>query len=454
MYELIDYDIKCYWIEFLIPNYFASGRLITSQKCAIKKGVTRVQTMKNLKHSIKLFICVITLALESCSTPESSINDQTTTQATPTETLSIKPTSIESVPKNIKPTGFKKTIVLQGLERPWSMAYLPDGALLITERGGRIQLLRKGILERVDIGILPELFVSGQAGLMDISLHPRYSENNFVYMTYSKGNSQSNRSSILRAKFDGKTFSNPQVIFEVTPSKSGNQHFGSRIVWLPDETMLVAIGDGGNPPLEIDGEPSRVQSQKLDSQLGKVLRLNDDGSIPKDNPFVKTANANPAIWSYGHRNIQGLFADRRSKQIWATEHGSRGGDELNLVEAGKNYGWPIVTFSQEYTGGEISHERSRPNMVDPKLVWTPAIAPSGLMLYRGKIFPDWQGNLFVGGLVSKDVIRVKIENNKAIIQETIPIGQRVRDVREGTDGSIYILTDEQSGQLIRLDPKF
>jgi glucose/arabinose dehydrogenase len=258
----------------------------------------------------------------------------------------------------------------------------------------------------------------------------------------------------LRAKFDGKSFSNSQVIFEVTPSKSGNQHFGSRIVWLPDETMLVAIGDGGNPPLEIDGELSRVQAQKLGSQLGKVLRLNDDGSIPKDNPFTKTTNANPAIWSYGHRNIQGLFADRLSKQVWATEHGSRGGDELNLVGAGKNFGWPIVTFSQEYTGGEISNETSRPDMVDPNLVWTRTIAPSGLMLYRGEIFPDWQGNLFVGGLVSKEVIRIKIENNKAVIQETISIGQRVRDVREGKDGFIYILTDEQSGQLIRLEPKF
>jgi len=399
--------------------------------------------MNNLKHSIKLFICAIALALEGCRSPESNINNRVTAQAELTE----------SVAKNSKPTSFKQVIVLQGLERPWGMAWLPDGAILITERGGRIQILRNGILERVETGIIPELFASGQAGLMDISLHPRYSENNFVYITYSKGDFQSNRTSILRAKFDGKTFSNSQVIFEVTPSKSGNQHFGSRIVWLPDETMLVAIGDGGNPPLKIDGELSRFQSQKLDSQLGKVLRLNDDGSIPKDNPFAKTANANPAIWSYGHRNIQGLFADRISKQVWATEHGSRGGDELNLVEAGKNYGWPIVTFSQEYTGGEISNETSRPNMVDPKLVWTPAIAPSGLILYRGEIFPDWQGNLFVSGLVAKEVIRIKIENNKAVIQETIPIGQRVRDVMEGKDGFIYILTDEQSGQLIRLEPK-
>lgn len=410
--------------------------------------------MKNPQHSIKLFLCTIALALASCSASELNINTQTDAQTTPTKPQSTKPTSIESDPKNIKPTGFKKTIVLEGLERPWGMAWIPDGALLITERGGKIQLLRNGISERVEIGTIPELFVSGQSGLMDISLHPRYSENNFVYITYSKGDSQSNRTSILRAKFDGKTFSDSQVIFEVMPSKSGNQHFGSRIVWLPDETMLVAIGDGGNPPLEINGELSRFQAQKMDSQLGKVLRLNDDGSIPKDNPFTKTPNVNPAIWSYGHRNIQGLFADRLSKQVWATEHGSRGGDEVNLVEAGKNYGWPIVTFSREYTGGEISNETSRPNMVDPKLVWPSTTAPSGLTVYRGEIFPDWQGNLFAGGLVSKNVSRIKIENNNAVIQEIIPIGQRVRDVREGKDGFIYILTDEQSGQLIRLEPTF
>jgi aldose sugar dehydrogenase len=242
-------------------------------------------------------------------------------------------------------------------------------------------------------------------------------------------------------------------MFKVTPAKSGDQHFGARIAWLPDRTMLVAIGDGGNPPLKIKGELSRQQAQKLDSHLGKVLRIKDDGSIPKDNPFVKTANANPAIWSYGHRNIQGLDVDRRSGQVWATEHGSRGGDELNLIAAGKNYGWPVVTFSQEYTGGKISDQTSSPGMVDPKLVWTPAIAPSGLLLYRGDRFPNWQGNIFAGALVSRQVVRIAIDNNKAVVRENIPIGQRVRDVRQGSDGLIYILTDEQQGELIRLEPQ-
>ena len=405
--------------------------------------------MKNLHRPFALLIGAIALIVGSCTVPETnnpSLVAQPTTSAIP------KRMRTAETNKELTPNSFKQVTVAKDLERPWGMAWLPDGAILITERVGRVKILRNGSLEQIAIAEIPNLFVSGQAGLMDISLHPRFAQNNLVYLTYSSGNFQSNHTSILRAKFDGKALVEPQVIFEVKPSKSGNQHFGSRIVWLPDDTMLIAIGDGGNPPLQLDGELIRNQAQKLNSQLGKVLRLKDDGSIPSDNPFVKTAGANPAIWSYGHRNIQGLFADPISKQVWSTEHGSRGGDELNLIEAGKNYGWPVVTFSQEYTGGKISKEVSRPNMVDPKLVWTPAIAPSGLLLYRGNIFPNWEGNLFAGGLVSKSVVRIKIEGNKTIVQETIPVGQRVRDVRQGKDGFIYILTDEQAGQLIRLEP--
>ena len=405
--------------------------------------------MKNLHRPFTLLIGAIALIVGSCTVPETnnpSIVAQPTTSAIP------KRMRTAATNKELTPNSFKQVTVAKDLERPWGMSWLPDGAILITERVGRVKILRNGSLEQIAIAEIPNLFVSGQAGLMDISLHPRFAQNNLVYLTYSSGNFQSNHTSILRAKFDGKALVEPQVIFEVKPSKSGNQHFGSRIVWLPDDTMLIAIGDGGNPPLQLDGELIRNQAKKLNSQLGKVLRLKDDGSIPSDNPFVKTAGANPAIWSYGHRNIQGLFADPISKQVWSTEHGSRGGDELNLIEAGKNYGWPVVTFSQEYTGGKISKEVSRPNMVDPKLVWTPAIAPSGLLLYRGNIFPNWQGNLFAGGLVSKSVIRIKLEGNKTIVQETIPVGQRVRDVRQGKDGFIYILTDEQAGQLIRLEP--
>ncbi len=399
--------------------------------------------MKTLRPPISLVISAIALILGSCIVLEPNLKAPISAQP-PNPKI---PNSTNKIS-----TGFKKVTLIKDLKRPWGMAWLPDGAILITERSGRVKIWRNGRLEAVAIAKIPNLFVSGQGGLMDISLHPRFAQNNFVYLTFSSGNSESNRTSILRAKFNGKALVEPQVIFQVTPTKTGNQHFGSRIVWLPDSTMLIAIGDGGNPPLELNGDLIRKQAQKLNSQLGKVLRLKDDGSVPSNNPFMKTAIANPAVWSYGHRNIQGLFADPISKQVWSTEHGSRGGDELNLIEGGKNYGWPIVSFSDEYSGGRVSKETSRPGLVDPKLVWTHAIAPSGLMLYRGDRFPNWQGNLFAGGLVSKEVVRIRIAGNKTEVQESIPIGQRVRDVRQGRDGYIYILTDEQAGQLIRLEP--
>jgi glucose/arabinose dehydrogenase len=334
------------------------------------------------------------------------------------------------------------------------MAWLPDGTLLITEKAGRLRLVRDGVLEPTPIAGVPEVMSSGQGGLMEIAIHPRFAENRLVYLTYSHGTENANRTRLARATFDGNALRNLQVIFEVSQVKSGGQHFGSRIVWLPDGTMLVAIGDGGNPPVQLEGDLIRKQAQNLRSHLGKIVRLKDDGSIPRDNPFATRADANPAIWSYGHRNIQGLTFDPSTQRVWATEHGARGGDELNLVEAGKNYGWPIVTYSQEYSGGEISQERSRPGMVDPKVVWTPATAPSGLAIYSGDHFPDWQGDLFAGGLVSRDVRRINLDaTGKVLGQQAIAIGQRVRDVRQGPDGLLYILTDEsENGRLIRLEP--
>ncbi|MFB2982052.1 PQQ-dependent sugar dehydrogenase [Microseira sp. BLCC-F43] len=350
--------------------------------------------------------------------------------------------------------GFQKTTVLTGLEHPWSMAWLPDGAMLITERPGRLRIVRNGALVPTPIAGVPPVLAVGQGGLMDVSLHPRFAQNRFVYLTYSHGTIDANRTRVARATFDGKALRDLRVIFEVSQAKQGEQHFGSRILWLPDNTMLVAIGDGGNPPLRLGGDLIRKQAQNLRSRLGKIVRLADDGSIPKDNPFVAAANADPAVWSYGHRNIQGLALDPATNRVWATEHGSRGGDELNVPVASKNYGWPVVTHSREYSGGEISNLRSQPGMVDPKLVWTPSIAPSGLTFYTGSRFGQWKGDLFAGGLVSRDVRRIDLDDKGNVLsQQSINIGQRVRDVRTGPDGLLYILTDEPNGQLIRLEPR-
>lgn len=373
-----------------------------------------------------------------------------TTSTSSNGVAQASPAQVASVTGSEK---YKQTTVVEGLDRPWGMTWLPDGAILVTEKVGRLRIVRNGKLEPKAIAGVPEVFSSGQGALMDVSLHPKFAQNKLVYLTYSHGTEDANRTRLARATFDGKSLQNLKVIFEVSQAKSGGQHFGSRIQWLPDGTMLVAIGDGGNPPVRLGGDLIRKQAQNLRSRLGKIVRLNDDGSIPKNNPFVKNSNADPAVWSYGHRNIQGLTFDPGKNRVWATEHGARGGDELNFVEAGKNYGWPIVTYSQEYAGGEISKERSRSGMVDPKVVWTPATAPSGLAFYSGDRFPAWKGDLFAGGLVSQDIHRIDLDAAGNVRgQEEIPIGQRVRDVRQGADGLLYVLTDESDGRLIRLEP--
>ena len=403
----------------------------------------------SIKHSIvKIGPACAGIAIAACS-------------ATPPNTAAVAPNAAPNAVPEASPvqavsqsgTGFKQTTIVEGLERPWGMAWLPDGSMLISEKPGRLRLLKNGVLEPTPIAGVPEVMSSGQGGLMDVSLHPKFAENRFVYLTYSAGTADANQTRIARARFDGKALQDLRVIFEVSQIKSGTQHFGSRIQWLPDGTMLVAIGDGGNPPVQLEGQLIRKQAQNLRSRLGKIVRLNDDGSIPRDNPFATNANADPAVWSYGHRNIQGLAFDPGTKRVWVTEHGARGGDELNLAQAGKNFGWPLVTHSQEYTGGEISQERSRPGMVDPKVVWTPATAPSGLAVYTGDRFPAWKGNLFAGGLVSQDVRRIELDAAGNVrSQEQIRIGQRVRDVRQSPDGLLYVLTDESNGKLIRLEP--
>jgi glucose/arabinose dehydrogenase len=300
---------------------------------------------------------------------------------------------------------------------------------------------------------VPEVLAAGQGGLLDVSLHPRFAENRLIYLTYAAGSPEANHTRLARARFDGRALSQLEVIYAVPQRKSGTQHFGSRLLWLPDESLLLAIGDGGNPPLQLEGALIRDQAQNPASALGKILRLNADGSPAAGNPFQGDPGALPELWSLGHRNIQGLAYDPAGVRVWATEHGARGGDELNLVSAGANHGWPLVTHSREYFGPEINPRRSAPELVDPRRVWTPAIAPSGLAVASGRVL-QWRGQLFAGGLVSADVRRLRLDPQDRVVgEERIPIGQRVRDVREGPDGYLYVLTDSAAdGQLIRLEP--
>lgn len=351
-------------------------------------------------------------------------------------------------------SGFKKEMVATGLVRPWGMAFLPDGSILVTERSGKVRLIKDGKLQKEPLQRVPEVFAQGQGGLLDVALHPDFRNNRLIYFTYAHGTGRANRTRLAKAVFDGKRLKEWKVLFEVSQEKRGTQHFGSRILWLPGGTMLLSIGDGGNPPVKLEGEFIRRQAQNVSSHLGKVLRLNDDGTPYKDNPFYGQGEAKAEIYSLGHRNIQGMAYDPVRKKVWASEHGALGGDELNVVMSGKNYGWPAATFSREYfDGSDISPYRGLTGMEDPKVVWLSAIAPSGLTVYTGDEFRKWRGDVFAGGLVSQDVRRIDLDKDGNVLGQTaIRIGQRVRDVRQGPDGYLYVLTDEDDGKLIRLVP--
>jgi glucose/arabinose dehydrogenase len=349
-------------------------------------------------------------------------------------------------------TGWRAEVVAQGLSHPWAIAWLPDGSALVTERSGRLRVIREGRLDPTPVSGLPPPLVAGQGGLLDVAPHPRFAENRLVYFTFATGTGSANRTALARGRLEGQALHDAEVIFQNADAKPGAQHFGSRIVWLPDGTLLMSVGDGGNPPTRFGGENIRNQAQNPGTHFGKVLRLKDDGSPAPGNPFAGQADARPEIWTLGHRNVQGMTRDPVSGRVWANEHGSRGGDELNVIEGGRNYGWPVVTYSSEYWGPRISDETSRPGIADPVLVWTPSKAPSGLTFYHGDRFPEWKGDLFSGALKFQQVRRIRLDGTRVVGEEKLSIGKRVRDVRQGPDGYLYLLTDEDDGALLRIVP--
>jgi glucose/arabinose dehydrogenase len=350
--------------------------------------------------------------------------------------------------------GAQRQVIAEGLEHPWGIAFLPDGRMLVTERPGRLRIIQDGKLLPTPVEGVPPVFAVGQGGLLDISLHPKFAENGFVYLTLSQGTAEANYTALARGKLNGGRLDDVRILWRVSQAKAGAQHFGSRLAWLPDGTLLMSIGDGGNRPNQLEGRLIREHAQLLNSHIGKVVRLTADGAPAPGNPFAGRAGADPAIWSLGHRNIQGLAYDPIRQTVWATEHGSLGGDELNRIKAAENFGWPLASRTRDYVTGEpVSPTPSRPDMVDPVLLWETAVAPSGLIVYDGAAFPEWRGDLFSGSLRSLDVRRIQLDAAGKIIGETgLRIGQRVRDVRQGPDGFLYVLTDEKAGRLIRFSP--
>lgn len=350
--------------------------------------------------------------------------------------------------------GIRLVTVAEGFERPWALAFLPDGSMLVTERPGRLRLVRDGAIHPRPIEGVPAVHAMGQGGLLDVVLHPDFARNRMIYLSYAHGSAEANRTRLARAVLDGHALRELRVIFEVDREKPANAHFGSRILFLPDGTLLLTIGDGGNPPVSLDGRLIRDNAQDRSNHIGKILRLNADGTVPADNPFVGQAGMRGEIWTWGNRNNQGIAWDPIRRVVWANEHGSQAGDEINRIERGRNYGWPVVSHSVEYRGGaQIGGGQSAPGMTDPVLVWMTTTAPSGLAVYTGERFPAWRGDLFSGSLRSQDMRRIRLDPAGRVVgEEIIRVGRRVRDVRQGPDGFLYLLTDDPQGaRIVRVE---
>jgi glucose/arabinose dehydrogenase len=342
--------------------------------------------------------------------------------------------------------GFRVAEIATGLDHPWSMAFLPDGAILVTERIGRLRRIEDGHLLPAPIDGVPAVHTGSQAGLFDVVLHPDFAVNHLIYLTYAAGTDAANGTQVARARLEGQRLENLQVIFRATPLKDTNNHFGGRMAFLPDGSFALTLGEGFE---------YREQAQNLGSDLGKIVRLRDDGSIPADNPFVRQQGVRPEIYSSGHRNPQGLVFDPVSGRLYETEHGPRGGDELNSIEAGRNYGWPVITYGMDYSGAYVSPYSARAGLEQPIVYWTPSIAPSGLAIYHGDKFPAWRGDLFVGALAFKHLRRVHLDAGGNVAgqeQLLVDSNERIRDVRAPADGYLYVCTDAAEGRVLRLEP--
>ncbi len=340
---------------------------------------------------------------------------------------------------------FHVVTLARGLDHPWGMAFLPGGGILITERTGQLRLVKDGKLQTKAIPGAPQVAARGQGGLLDVTLHPDFAENRLVYLSYAGAGPGGAGTEVARARFDGNALDDLEVIFRAEPKTPGGAHYGSRLAFDRSGRLYISLGDRRNYMQE---------AQNPANHLGSIIRLEDDGAIPGDNPFLGVESIRPEIFSYGHRNVQGLALNPASGEVWAHEHGPRGGDEVNILKAGANYGWPAITYGVDYSGAIISDKTEAPGMEQPVVYWVPSIAPSGMTFYDGDLFPQWKGDLFVGALAGRHLRRLELAGGEVTGQEELLTGlrERIRDVRSGPDGYLYLLTDSRNGRLIRLEP--
>jgi glucose/arabinose dehydrogenase len=351
---------------------------------------------------------------------------------------------------------FDVVTVTEGLVNPWGMTFLPNGKMLVTEKPGRLRVVSAdGKQMSEPVAGLPAVDARGQGGLLDVALDPAFASNQLIYWSYSEPGEGGNNTAVARGRFiDGAAprVENVQVIFHQVPKLASMQHYGGRLIFNPDGTLFITLG-------ERSITPGRMQAQLMDGLLGKIVRLNPDGSIPKDNPFVGKEGVRPEIWSYGHRNVQSAALHPTTRELWEVEHGTRGGDEMNIARKGKDYGWSTIAYGIEYQGGPINEGiQQKAGMEQPIYYWDPNIAPSGMIFYTGNLFPAWRNSLFIGGLASMNLVRLSIKGERVtgeerLLQDLQPQRERIRDVRQGPDGAIYVLTDSQTGRMLKLVPK-
>ena len=422
---------------------------------------------RNSMMTAMVAACAVIACSQNAGTSTTSATASTTEQASPLPAPTQPCSPIETRPPNatgqtpafpaqtracLQPSGVAHsvTVVAAGLEKPWAVEPLPGGDLLVTEKAGRLRIISAAGVKGEPITGLPAVDGRGQGGLLDVALSPTFANDRTIFWSFTEPRTGGNGTSVARGVLsaDRRSVSDVRVIFRALPAYTNNMHFGSRLAFGPDGKLYITTGERSDTPM-------RHNAQRLDGHLGKTMRINADGTVPADNPFVGQSNAQGEIWSLGHRNIQASAFDEQGR-FWIIEHGTRGGDELNLVQKGRNYGWPLQAYGIEYAGGPIASATTNPpGFEQPVYYWDPVIAPSGAQFYSGSAFPGWRGSLFIGGLGSKRLVRLSLSNGRVTGEEHLLNDRnvRIRDVRQGPDGMLYVVTDETAGELLRISPR-